>query len=361
VIALRPIGLGEILDGSIATIRQQPKATLGPSAVVMTIATAISTASAAVVLPGLRSLNDRLSAGQPLTTADLTSASGWLALSFLVSLVLTLAVSVLLTGMLAPVVARAVLGQRTTAGQAWQHARGRFGALAGLTVLVIGIFIGLWGVLIGLAIAAAVVLGPPGAVIGVVAVLALLPLTCYAWTKISLAAPALVLERIGPAAAIGRSWRLTRRSFWRMFGIWIVAVLVTSIAALVLEVPFRIISSLATGTSGLGFSSVPSSVTGTKLLAYLIIGAVGSLLAATVIRPMLVGVATLLYADLRMRREGFDMTLQTAAGGGAGSSAGGGGTAADDEFTSVWRTPAPGTWPTQGQWQAGPAPGMPRW
>jgi hypothetical protein len=62
-----------------------------------------------------------------------------------------------------------------------------------------------------------------------------------------------------------------------------------------------------------------------------------------VARPISAGVAVLLYVDLRMRREGLDLVLQTAAGSGAAPTG--------DEFASLWR---PGAQPGQG---AGPGPG----
>src|ERR1035438_2427493 len=43
VIPLRPVAVGEILDGAFSSIRQNPKATLGLSAILMTIAGVIST------------------------------------------------------------------------------------------------------------------------------------------------------------------------------------------------------------------------------------------------------------------------------------------------------------------------------
>ena len=44
VIPLRPLGLGEILDGSFATIRRNPKATLGIAAIIVTISAVITSA-----------------------------------------------------------------------------------------------------------------------------------------------------------------------------------------------------------------------------------------------------------------------------------------------------------------------------
>jgi hypothetical protein len=352
VIPLRPISLGEIIDGSITTIRRSPKATLGFTAIVMAISTAVSTAIALGEVPSLQRLSQRASAGQNPTSSDLAPLAGWLVTYGVVSLLLGLAVSVILTGTLTAVVGRAVLGQRATVAQAWEQARGRIGALIGLTFLVLAIFVGLWIVVVGLPIAGLATIGPAVTVFAVVGFIAAIPLTVFFWVKVSLAAAAVVLERVSPAAAIGRSWRLTRGSFWRVFGIWIVAYLVVLVAGLVLEVPFRLLANLLTGTGGLGFTAPAASVTGAKLVVGILIGAVGGLVAATVTRPMIAGVAALLYIDLRMRREGLDLALQTAAGREL---------AAGDEFASVWRTPEPGlrgTGQVPGPMQ-GPGPWMP--
>ncbi len=347
VIPLRPIGLGEIIDGSITTIRRNPKATLGFTAVVMAVSTAITTVLSAAELPSLQRISQRVSAGQQLTGADVRPLVGWLVTYGVVNLLLGLAVSVILTGTLTAVVGRAVLGQQVTVSQAWQQARGRIGALAGLTLLILAIFVGMWAVLIGVPVLGFLVSGPVGGVLAIPAIIGGIPLTIFVWVKMSLAPSVVVLERVGPWAAIGRSWRLTRKSFWRVFGIWIVAYLVILLAGLVLQVPFRIVAELVTGTSGLGFGTPPASLSGGTLIAYLVIGAVGGLVAATVTRPIVAGVAALLYVDLRMRREGLDMALQTAAGRHL---------ATGDEFASVWQTPRPGSWQEPGSWAA-PQPG----
>jgi len=309
VIPLRPISMGEILDGSIATIRRNPKATLGFTAVVMVASTAITTFLAARGLPGLA----RISAhpGQKLTSADVTSLGGWLVTYGLVSLLLGLAVTVILTGTLTAVVGRAVLGQHITAGEALRQAR--IGTLARLVLLLVGIFVLVWAVLIGVPLLGTVASRPVGVALALVALIAAVPLTIFLWVKTSLAASAVVLERATVTGAIARSWRLTSRSFWRVFGIWVMSYFAVFVAGLVLEVPFRIIAGVIAGTGGLGLSA-PPALAGGKLVLYLTISAVGSLVAATVTRPMVAGVAALLYVDLRMRREGLDLTLQAAAG-----------------------------------------------
>ena len=64
-----------------------------------------------------------------------------------------------------------------------------------------------------------------------------------------------------------------------------------------------------------------------------LISAVGSIVAGAVARPISAGVAVLLYVDLRMRREGLDLVLQTAAASGSPP--------AGDEFASLWRPGGP--------------------
>jgi hypothetical protein len=347
VIPLRPIGLGEIIDGSIATIRRNPKATLGLTAVVMAASTAITTAIAVGYLPSLGRFSQRASSGQQLTSADYAPFLGWLATYGLVSVLLGLVATVILIGMLTTVVGRAALGQGTTVSQAWQQARGRIGALTGLVFLILAIFIALWAVLIGVPVLVSLVSGGAGVALAIPAFIAAIPLTIFLWVKTSVAPSAIVLERLSPTASIGRSWRLTKRSFWRVFWIWIAAYLVVLLAGLVLDVPFRIIAALLTGAGGLGFGTPSTSLGGGTLITYLVIGGVGSLVAATVTRPMIAGVAALLYIDLRMRREGLDIALQSAAGSGP----------TGDEFASVWQTPGPGSWGSeQGPGPQGPIP-----
>jgi hypothetical protein len=134
--------------------------------------------------------------------------------SGLTALILAFIVQILLTGLLAAVVGRSVLGGRTTAGDAWRIARPRLPALLLATLLaalaLIGPWAGLAAVLILLGAA-----GAPGEL--VIAVLLLGAIACvvadvWFWTMFSMSAAAVVLERRGPAQALGRSWRRSARA-----------------------------------------------------------------------------------------------------------------------------------------------------
>jgi hypothetical protein len=87
--------------------------------------------------------------------------------------------------------------------------------------------------------------------------------------------------------------------------------------------------------------------------AGILISAVGGVVAGAVARPISAGVAVLLYVDLRMRREGLDLVLQTAAGSDTAPTG--------DEFASLWRpgaqTAPPGSGAPPGQSAAAGASG----
>jgi hypothetical protein len=99
--------------------------------------------------------------------------------------------------------------------------------------------------------------------------------------------------------------------------------IVVAVASDVLEIPVFIINAALGG--GLFSASASTSV------AVLIVNIVGYILIATITWPFLLGVTVLLYADLRMRREGLDLALREAAQNQA---------LTGDEFAAVWRPPS---------------------
>ena len=250
--------------------------------------------------------------------------------------------SQILTGMLTVVVGRSVLGEQITAGEAWRRTLPRLPAIFGATLLFFLIIFGLWAVYLGIGVALVAGNIPNGAAIGyfLVAGVTVIGLTVWLWTSFILANQVVVLERTGPARALGRSWRLVRGSFWRVFGIALLTQLVVGIASTILQVPFSIPAGIITSHAGAPLHP--------PILA-VVIGTIGTIVGRAVTGALLAGVYVLLYVDLRMRKEGLDMALRTATGpDGPGSSSG----TAGDEFATVWRPPSrsagtragPGLW-----------------
>ena len=318
VIPLRPLGLGEILDGSFATIRRNPRATLGIAAIIMTISAIIST-SVTVNLINVPSPGQNLTSQQAAHLLGQLFADALPAL--IVAVLLTIIVQALLAGLLAPVIAREAGGQKISAGDAWRAAAPRLPSvlvatllvlLAGLgPVLALGIIL-LFGLVAGAPPVVLVAIGVPGFFVAVV-------LSIWFSTMFSLVTPVVVLERASPGPALARSWRLVRRSFWRVFGILLLANIIVAVAAAILELPFGFVSALFGGSRGFSAGTV--------------IVVLGTIAAGTVTRPISAAVTVLLYVDMRMRKEGLDLALRSASGGGPLS---------DRDFAAAWQPPGPG-------------------
>src|SRR5699024_6846346 len=101
---------------------------------------------------------------------------------------------------------------------------------------------------------------------------------------------------------IARSWRLTRGSFWRLFGIMLLTVVLVSILVSILSVPFTMFGSVF-ATQG-------------EVLVPLILSSIVQLVGSAISIPVMAAVLALLYIDVRMRKEGLDVELARAAQGG---------------------------------------------
>jgi hypothetical protein len=299
IVPLRPLGLGELLDGAIQAMRANPRVMLGLSAIIVTLQQAVQVLGLAILTRPLETLNanDQLSDGQLI---GIVAGGG---VTLLVGVVLAFVVQVILTGILTVVVSRAVLGQTMTAGEAWQAVRPRLWPLFGLTLLVAAV-IGAAVVVGAIPALLIAVAGGPGWLIAVVAVLGILAgIAAAVWLYVSLAlsSPALVLEKQPVVAAMRRSRTLIKNAWWRTFGILLLtAVIVFAISAAV-SFPFTALSLFFGGESG---TSLPA----------LILNGVAGVVAGVITFPFAAGVTVLLYVDRRIRREGLDLELARAAG-----------------------------------------------
>ena len=345
-IPLRPLGVGEILSGAFTSIRQNPAATLGLSAILLTVYGVASTAFSLLLRDVVGQLN--IGAGQDMTHAQvrhlLFDVFAIVLPSVLAIVVLAVIIELVLTGLLTVVIGRGVLGQKVSMGEAWRLGLPRLPAILGAIVLAGLCILGVWAV-VGVIVIVFVLLHIYAAAIafGILAGIAAFWVTVWLSIMFSLSVPVVVLERQGPVTALARSWRLVRRSFWRVLGILLLAGIVVSVAAFVLQLPFSLLEALAGGSGGV------FGLTASRSVAAVIIGGVGTIVAGAVTRPISAGVTVLLYLDMRMRKEGLDLALQNAAGGQQMSG---------NEFETVWRPPAGRQGPAPGP---GPAPVPPAW
>ena len=125
--------------------------------------------------------------------------------------------------------------------------------------------------------------------VGLVAIIIGIPIALFILVLFGFFPQATIIERRPIAPAFGRSARLVQGSWWRIFGIGFAYVLVYAAPLLVLGI---LTSTL--------FLDSPATTT----LVFILVGALGM--------PWILIGATLLYFDIRVRKEGF--TLDTLAG-----------------------------------------------
>ncbi len=304
VIPLRPLGVGEILDASISTLRRHWRAIIGFTGVIAVIVEAV-----AVVVQGLfvddSRLTDLRHNPNPSTHDILRAITGvyaGLSVTALVGMTGTL----MATAILATACSRSALNRPVTAADIWADMRPRLHQLIGLTLLLVVTYVGvvalgaLPGVLVALSGARA-----GGAALAFLGVLGGLLVAAWLGIQWCLAAPALMLEKQGIIAAIKRSGKLISGSWWRALGVQLLAVVLIYIASSVVSLPFMLIASAVTGDSLSTFFGSDTHMG----WGFLVITGIGSAVATTLTLPISAGVASFLYMDQRIRRESLDVEL----------------------------------------------------
>jgi membrane-anchored glycerophosphoryl diester phosphodiesterase (GDPDase) len=314
--------LGPILAGSFQVMRRNPRATLGPAlilSVVLTIVTAIGVTAYVGAI-------SRVAYAGNADDAD-ALAAGSLVVSLLVVLLGGAAVTVataVLQALIVTEVARGTVGEKLRLGQLWAKARGRLGAVVGYTVLlilgaaiVITLFFGIIAGIVAVTITGTTSPSSPGFVGGMFATFGVVILgylggaavALWLGTKLAFVPAAIVLERLPIRAAIARSWTLTRGYFWRTLGIQLLVSVMISFATQIVTIPVSLILSLATTlVIPTGASSTPAEMTAPAIIALVVSSAIVAVVTAVGL-VLQSATASLLYLDLRMRKEGLDLEL----------------------------------------------------
>ncbi len=311
VIPLRPLGIGEILDGAVSTMRAHWRTVLGISLVV-----AVVSQTAVTLVTGLwfkdagraPTLDER--SGTPLGQT-LREAGNSLVGTGITSLIGLLA-TIIATGLLTMVVSRAVLGRPVTTSTAWHEARAQLPRLLGLLVLlpllVTVVFV------VGLA--PGLVLASTGSVdsglfLTLIGGAAASVVSIWLWVRYSLASPALMLEKQGVVASMRRSAKLVRGTWWRVLGVQLLAYLLIVIVEFIVQIPATLVAFLVGGESLMDWAN---GTTDGSSWTFLTVLGVGAVISSTITFPISAGVTALLYMDQRIRREALDLELARAAG-----------------------------------------------
>ncbi|HEY5179663.1 MAG TPA: hypothetical protein VIJ07_07800 [Dermatophilaceae bacterium] len=295
IVPLRPLQFGDILDGAVKAVRFNPKSMVGMSALVLAVFLVPSAA---------------LGIGATHLTTTVVSRYGPEAGAFLgipstlIQSLSTALATALLSGLLIFVVGQAVLGRKPDLGQTWRSTRGRLLSLLALLILT-GLF----------SLVSTVLLIGPGVLllvndtIGAGAALLLLGVLCtvvvavYVSTKISLAAPAIVLEGHGVFAGLRRSFALTKgaAAFWRILGITLAAGVLAAMVGAMLGIPFSV--------AGVAIAAMAGQDTEGGQMVVTFVSHLSALLSGAITTPFVAAVTGLLYIDRRMRLEALDVVL----------------------------------------------------
>lgn len=314
IIPLRPLSIGDIYQGAFAAIKTNTRTMFGFTAallgVVLVISIGINYAIINLVLPNY------LSSDSPYTDA-FTSLSG--SFSQLGGALLQALATVLLSGLIVVAVSRSVLGRVASSKEVWERTKSKFLPLIGLNIItgIISSLMVIIGIVVFFVLLASVAAtaktetelwqGMGIALVGIfILIVAGVVVSSYLSIKFSVASPAMVLENLGVFAAIGRSWSLTRKNFWRLLGINILTTIITSMVAGI----FGGIASMISVIFVVAASSPEDAIASLNTVYMLTM--VMSTIAQLLILPFTSSVNALLYIDLRMRKEGLDVELRNA-------------------------------------------------
>jgi hypothetical protein len=304
IVPLRPLTLGELYDGAFGAVRHNPGVTLGLTAIVVLVAVAIGTLISIPLTTMFTDLFASLFAevGDDPALEGLGFTQETLGVTYGsalgTGLLLTLATP-LAMGIMAISVSDSVIGRKISVSEAWSRVGKRawfligFSLLGGLVMLVayalaVGIIVGLFAV------------DPTLGVVGIFLVLAALFVAgVWVFTRVLLVPPALAVEGGGFWDTVQRAWKLTRGTFWRVLGIYLLTSIILGVISQVVALPLGIVMGLFMASANDVGIAVSYGLT------YVITGGVSVL--------FLGGVMALLYIDTRMRREGLDVQLQAAA------------------------------------------------
>ena len=258
-VPMRPMTIGDILDGAFAVIKARPRVVLTIVVVFVVPLQILIAYLQRDALAGL-SLLDALDEPTQGASAD---AGGDLGLA--ISLLGPMLVLPFVAGAIARLVSAWYAGGDPSAGEAMLAAGRRWWALAAATLLALP-----------LKLAGLVVLVLPG----------LMVVTVFLVT-----APAIVVEDLGPIAGMRRSWRLTVRRFWPSMGVAVLSGLVAYLMG----------QALGAVTTLVGAELSPA-------FGWILVAA-GTSAIALLTTPFVAAATVLVYLDLRIRSEGLDLEL----------------------------------------------------
>jgi hypothetical protein len=252
--SLQPMGIGEILDGAIKLYRSQWKTLMAIVAIILVPITFLQ-----VFLT--REIGGPFADPTTTTQAELNSS---ILVSFVLAAIQLLVVQPFLVAAVAKASADVYLGHQVRVGPTFRFAISRIHSILWISIIAI--------LATGLGLLLLIV---PGIII---------------FVRYTFGSTVLVVEGRKGSKALGRSWRLAKGSFWKILVALFLAGILASVIQGILTIPGSI-AYAAVGPAGWPFY------------------AIGLSLAQILTTPFATLITVLLYFDLRIRKEAFDLEV----------------------------------------------------
>jgi hypothetical protein len=309
LVPLRPIPFGVILGAPFRLQRRAPSTTLAPALVISLVTTTLATFIGWGLTVAPQAALDASYYDDYLFASALLGVLG--AAASFVPLVLALPATALLAGAVVVATSRAVLAERVSfRGLRWRLT-GRIPRLVAWTTIVFLASVTLLALATALPLMVATsvpfVGGGFAFLIAMFEVIAIFVGLGPIAARLGFVSHALALEGLQLLPAVRRSWQLSRRSGWRLFGAQLGVWVLVMVASFLLLQPLGFV--LDWGVS-LIFPNGATTAQGEMYEA-------GRTIVLTVATAVMGGfglvlqtvTGALLYLDARMRTEGFDLTL----------------------------------------------------
>lgn len=261
---LRPLGIGEILDVSLKIAWRNAGALVRIVLVVVAPAQALDALIQVSAVPGYRPGASGIFPGGSSTS----SGGGWTVFAAtIVTTIIGFVAGQLATGASFKTVAQAYLGETTSWRESLRFALARLHSIVWIVVL--------------------------GGILTVIGFVLLVVPGVYLSVAFAVALPVLLTEGVRGRAALGRSRRLVKGRWWKTAVLLFVAGLLAGIVSAVIG---GVVAALAFATPKDPF-------------VIFVVGAVSGIVGSVVVTPFSAAYHTILYFDLRVRREAFDLQL----------------------------------------------------
>jgi tetratricopeptide (TPR) repeat protein len=288
---LRAMRVAELLDETIRLYRHNFLTFVGIVALLQVPMSILSTVLTAYFSQLYMTALDASfgAAGMASSDAFLTSYLLYAGATVLLSVLNYLVVYNLVTAALARAISNRYLGEPVSIGGAYRSILSRFWSLLGAVLLLVLINAALFLLPVMLSVVA------PCA--GAIVLLVALPLLVWVDIRLAFITQAVVLDGRSARGALIRSWDLVQGYGWRTLG---VVLLLALFSLLIVSGPSYV------AAFGMQALDVPLPV-------QTVVSGVLSTVLATLYTPIRLTGMTLLYYDLRIRKEGLDLELQAAA------------------------------------------------